>query len=478
MAGRRSRRRRQRDHSPRPNRFKTIMTDHTTLAPADALGLLDDVIRRAKAKGADAADAVLADTISLSHAQRLGQVEKLERSESQELGLRVLIGRRQAVVSSTVRSPAMLDELAERAIAMARAVPEDPYCGLADPERLADAATLPELDICDPAEPTAERLIELARRTEDAARAVDGVSNSEGASASWGYMSVALAGSNGFAGTYATTSNTLGVSVLAGSGTAMERDYEFAYTTYAEDLEAPESVGRKAGERAVRRLGPRKVASARAPVVYEPRISNGIVRHLSAAINGNAVARGTSFLRDRMGERIFPEAVSIVDDPYRRRGLKSRPFDGEGVAGERREVVADGRLTSWILDLRSARQLGLDTTGHATRSPSSPPSPTATNLYLEPGRMSPQELIAGIASGFYVTELLGMGVNMVTGDYSRGAGGFWIENGDLAYPVSELTIAGNLKDMFANLTAADDLEFRYGVNAPTLRIDGMTVAGR
>jgi PmbA protein len=317
-----------------------------------------------------------------------------------------------------------------------------------------------------------------ARRTEDAARAVDGVTNSEGAQASWGYARLALVGSNGFAGSYASTNTALGVSVLAGTGTAMERDYELAHAVYAEDLDQPETVGRKAGERAVRRLGPRKVASARAPVVYDPRIAGGVVRHLAAGINGNAVARGTSFLKDRMGERIFPAAITIVDDPYRRRGLRSRPFDGEGVAGERRQVVAEGRLTTWILDLRTARQLGLESTGHATRAPSSPPSPTTSNLYLEPGRQTPPELIADIESGLYVTELLGFGVNMVTGDYSRGAGGFWIENGEIAYPVSELTIAGNLKDMFAHLTAADDLEFRYGVNAPTLRIDGMTVAGR
>lgn len=447
-------------------------------AQAEALNMLDDLIKRARARGADAADALLVDSVSLSHAQRLGNPERLERAESQDLGLRVLVGRRQAVVSSTDRSRRSLDEAVDRALAMAATVPEDPYCGLAEPEALADTANLPKLDGCDPVAPPAETLIERARRTEDAARAVAGVTNSEGAEASWSRTGVALVGSNGFAGAYTATRHAIGVAVLAGSGTAMERDYEFSYAAHAADLEPPETVGRAAGEKAVRRLGPRKVASARAPVVYDPRVAGGIIRHLAAAINGAAIARGTSFLKDRMGERIFAAGVRVVDDPHRRRGLASKPFDGEGVRNRRRAVIDDGRLTTWILDLRSARQLGLETTGHASRGTSAPPSPGTTNLYLEPGAQTPEALIADIGSGFYVTELLGFGVNQVTGDYSRGAGGFWIEDGAIAYPVSELTIAGNLKDMFANLSAADDLKFRYATNAPTVRIDGMTVAGR
>ncbi len=447
-------------------------------ASAEGLDLLEDLIRRARARGADAADALLVQSVSLSHARRLGQLERMERAESQDLGLRVLVGRRQAVVSSSDRAPAMLDQMVDRALAMAAAVPEDPYCGLAEAEALADTAHPPDLDGRDPEEPAAATLIERARRTEDAARAVAGVTNSEGAEASWRRTAVALAGSNGFAGTYAVTRHGIGVSVLAGTGTGMERDYEFSTAAHGEDLEPPETVGRAAGEKAVKRLGPRKVQSTRAPVVYAPRVAGGMLRHLAGAINGAAIARGTSFLKDRMGERIFAEGVTVIDDPHRRRGLASKPFDGEGVANRRRAVIDDGRLTTWILDLGSARQLGLQTTGHASRGTSAPPSPGTTNLYLEPGVCSPEALIADIASGFYVTELLGFGVKLLTGDYSRGAGGFWIENGAIAYPVSELTIAGNLEHMFANLTAADDLEFRYATNAPTLRIDGMTIAGR
>ncbi len=454
------------------------MNDSALTSPDDILQLLTDLIGTARSNGADAADAVFVEGVSLSHAQRLGEVERLERSEGRDLGLRVLVGRRQAVVSTSDHAPNALKELVRRGLAMARAVPADPYCGLADPDLLAAPAALPDLDLCDPDEPGAETLIDRARRTEDAARSVDGITNSEGAEASWSRSAIYLAASNGFAGNYQVTRHNLGVSVLAGTGTEMERDYEFAHGVFADDLDSPESIGRKAGEKAVRRLNPRKAESATIPVVYDPRVSGGIVGHLAAAINGTAIARGTSFLKEKMGAQLFPAAVTIVDDPHRRRGLRSKPFDGEGVANRRREVVANGRLTTWILDLRSARQLGLQTTGHASRGTTSPPSPAASNLYLEPGAQSPAALIADIRAGMYVTELLGFGVNLVTGDYSRGAGGFWIENGEIAYPVSEVTIAGNLNDLFANLTAADDLEFRYATNAPTLRIDGMTLAGR
>ena len=439
------------------------------------LDLLSDLIAKAKAAGADACDAVLVEGISLSHSQRLGNPEHLERSEGIDLGLRVFVGRRQAITSSSDLSREALAELVERAVAMARVVPEDPFCGLAEPEQL--ATNLPDLDICDPREPAPETLIELAARTEEAARAVSGVTNSEGAEASWSHNSVAIAASNGFAGRYAISRHGLGVSVVAGAGTAMERDYDFASVVYGEDLTSPEEIGRSAGEKAVRRLNPRKVQTARVPVVYDPRVSNGLLGHLSGAISAAAVARGTSFLKDKLGKRIFPASVRVVDDPLRRRGLRSRPFDGEGVAGRRLNLIEDGVLTTWITDLRSARQLGTTTTGHGSRGTSAPPSPSPTNLYLEPGAVTPKELIAEIDSGFYVTELIGFGVNSVTGDYSRGASGYWIEGGELAYPVSEITVAGNLNEMFANITAADDLVFRYGTNAPTLRIDGMTVAG-
>jgi PmbA protein len=440
-----------------------------------SLGLLADLIGRATRAGADAADAVFVEGISLSLSQRLGEPESVERSEAADVGLRAFIGKRQAIVSSSDTSSDALDELVERAVAMARAVPEDPHCGLADEGLL--ASHFPDLDICERHEPTPERLAEMAGRAEDAARAVPGVTNSEGAEATWGLSTVAMAASNGFTGAYSRSHNGLSVSVLAGQGTAMERDYEYATAVFSGDLDSSEDVGRRAGEKAVARLNPRKIASAKVPVIYHPRVSRSLLGHLAGAINGSSVARGTTFLKDKLGQRIFPDAITIVDDPLRPRGLRSRPFDAEGLATERRNIVENGRLTTWIMDLRSARQLDMESSGHASRGTSSPPSPSPSNLYLEPGPLSPEDLIAGIESGFYITELIGFGVDGLTGDYSRGASGQWIENGEFAYPVSEVTVAGNLADMFANITAASDLEFRAGTNAPTVRVDGMTVAG-
>ncbi len=447
------------------------------MAEDDALDLLTDLLDRARAAGADAADAVLVDATSVSLAYRLGRPEHLERAESADLGLRVFQGRRQAIVASSERTPAALEALVERAVAMARVVPEDPYCGLAEPEQL--ARTLPELDSCDPHEPTPEELIAAVRRAEDTARAVEGVTNSEGAEAGWGRSRVAIAATNGLAQSYRVSHASLAVSVLAGdAGGGMERDYDYTGAVYWSDLRAAEDVGRVAGQRAVRRLGARKARTAQVPVVFDPRVARSLLGHLSGAINGAAVARGTSFLKDRLGTRVFAPGVTVVDDPHRRRGLRSKPCDGEGVANARREIVANGELTTWLLDLRSARQLGMATTGHAARGTSSPPSPAPTNLYLERGHVTPAEMIEEVREGFYITELFGMGVNNVTGDYSRGAAGFWIEGGALAYPVAEVTIAGNLKDMFRRLTPASDLVFRYGIDSPTVRVDGMTVAGR
>ena len=441
-----------------------------------ARSLLDDLLARAKALGADAADAMIVNSTALSHADRLGKTELLERSESRDLGLRVFFGKRQAVVSSNDWKAATLDDLVERAVAMAKAVPQDPYCGLADPDQLFRGAVL-DLDIFDPGEPAAKTLIERARTTEAAARDVSGVTNSEGAEASWSGTSVMIAASNGFSGGYAISRHGIGVSVIAGEGSDMESDYEFSSVVHGDDLDDPASVGRAAGMRAVKRLNPRKGPTVKVPVVYDPRVANGIIGHFAGAINGAAIARGTSFLKDAMDTKVFTDGVTIIDDPHRLRGLRSKPFDAEGLANDAMNLIEDGVLTRWILDLRASRQLGLGSTGRATRGVSGPPSPSTTNLYMAPGRLTPAALIADIESGFYVTGLMGFGIDGLTGDYSRGASGFWIEGGEIAYPISEMTIAGNLKDMFANLTPADDLEFRYGSNAPTLRIDGMTVAG-
>ncbi|WP_135081673.1 metallopeptidase TldD-related protein [Terasakiella sp. SH-1] len=440
------------------------------------LDLLNNLIEKAKKLGADQADAVLVSGTSLSLSQRLGKPESLERSEGQDMGLRVFIGKRQAIVSSSDFNKDSLDELAQRCVDMARVVPEDPHCGLADPDQL--ATEFPDVDGYDPYEPDEAQLIAWANEAEEAARAVEGVTNSEGAEAGWGRHDVAIAASNGLSHAYSSSGCSISASVLAGEGTGMERDYEYTSAVYAEDLDNPAEVGKKAGEKAVARLNPRKVETQQVPIIYSTRVSNGLLGHLNGAINGNSVARGTSFLKDMMDEKVFSDAITIVDDPHRKRGLRSKPIDGEGLANKKRNIVEQGVLKSWILDLRSARQLGLESTGHAARGTGSPPSPSTTNFYMEAGELSLKELMADIKQGFYVTELIGMGVNGVTGDYSRGAAGFWIENGEIVYPVSELTIAGNLKDMFRNLTPADDLEFKYGTNAPSLRIEGLTVAGQ
>ena len=442
----------------------------------DARNLLDDLLARAKKLGADAADALVVNSTSLSHAERLGKTENFERSESRDLGLRVFFGKQQAVASTNDWDAATLDDLVNRAVAMAKVVPEDPYCGLADPDRLMTAAP-PELDIFDPVEPEAEALIASAKAAEDAARAVSGVTNSEGAEASWSSNSVMLAASNGFSGGYDISRHGVGVSVIAGEGTLMERDYEFTSTVHNSDLDDPATVGRIAGERAVKRLNPRKGPTKKAPVIYDPRVSHGLIGHLAGAINGAGIARGTSFLKDAMGTKIFADGITIVDDPHRKRGLRSKPFDAEGLENAPINFIEDGVLMIWVLDLRAARQLGLESTARAARGVSGPPSPSVTNLYMEAGTATPKDLMADIKSGFYVTELMGFGIDGITGDYSRGAAGYWIENGEISYAVSEMTVAGNLKDMFLNLTPANDLTFRYGSNAPTVRVDGMTVAG-
>jgi len=437
--------------------------------------LLADLLKWAKDAGADSADALYVNGESISVAQRLGKREKLESSEGRDLGLRVFVGKRQAFVSSTDFAPKALRELAGRAVDMARVVPEDPVCGIAPEELL--ARSWPDLDLDDKGRPSAKKLLTMAAETEDAARAVKGVTNSEGAEAGWGRTSVVLAASNGFSGGYRRSGYSLSCAVLGGEGTGMERDYEWSSAVHFEDLMAPAKVGRNAGKFAVRRLNPRKAQSARVPVVYDRRVSGGLIGHLAGAINGRAVARGTSFLKDKMGERVFAAGIRILDNPLRKRGLGSRPFDAEGLPTRRDAVIDDGMLTTWLLDLAAARQLNLKPTGHASRGVSGPPSPTTSNFYLEKGKLSVDELIGDIKSGLYITDLIGFGVNGVTGDYSRGASGFWIENGKIAWPVSGITVAGNLKDMFLNLTPASDLQFKSSTNAPTVRIEGLTVAG-
>jgi len=438
--------------------------------------LAQRLVEAAKRAGADAADAVAVRGVSHGVEVRDGRVEESERSEGDDVGLRVLVGRRQAVVSTNDVSGDGVAKLAERAVAMARVAPEDKYVGLADASLL--ARDFPELDLLDPVTPSTAELEQRAQEAEAAGLAVTGVTKSGGASASSGIGGMVLVTSTGFHGSYLRSSQSISMTAISGEGTGMERDYDYTAAPHGADLDSPERVGRSAGERAVARANPRKVETCQVPVVYDPRVSGSLVGHLVGAINGASIARKTSFLKDKLRQQLFAENIRIIDDPLRKRGLRSQPFDAEGVVVKKTALIDRGILTTWLLDCATARELGLATTGHAHRGVSSSPSPGPYNLHLEPGAVTPAELISDIKQGFYVTDLIGSGVNGVTGDYSRGASGFWIENGRITYPVSEVTIAGHLLGMFKSLVAANDLEFRYGINAPTLRIEGLTLGGR
>ena len=431
----------------------------------------EDIVARARKAGADAADAVFSADTATEVSVRLGALEDVGRSEGQDLSLRVFVGDRSASVSTSDLDAGAMDALVERAVAMAREAPEDRWAGLAPAERLMKGAA-PDLDLDDGGAVEPATLKDRALAAEDAARGVAGVTNSEGGGASASRAVVALATSHGFAGSYAFTSYGVSASVLAGEGGGMQRDYAHHAARHFTALEDAAQIGVRAGERAVRRLNPAKLPSGPMPVVFDPRVGSSLLGHLIGAISGSAIARRTSFLLEALGTAVFAEGVTIQDDPHRPHGLRSRPFDGEGLAVSPLAIVEHGVLETWLLDSASARQLGLEPTGHAGRGG----GVTSSNLHMVAGATDVAGLIADIADGVYVTELIGMGVNGVTGDYSRGAAGYRIVGGEIAGPVAEFTVAGNLKDMFANLTPANDLEFRYGINVPTLRIDGMTVA--
>ena len=446
------------------------------LSPDQARERAADIVARARTAGADAADAVFAADAALEVSVRLGKLEDVGRSESAELGLRVFVGKRSASVSTTDLSDQALDTLVERAVAMAREAPEDSWAGLAPEARLMHGSP-PLLDIDDGGEASPESLRDAALAAEDAARVVPGVTNSEGGGASASRSVWALATSTGFAGAYAATGYGLSASVLGGEGAGMQRDYAHHSTRLRRHLESPEAIGARAGERAVARLNPGKLPSGSMPVVFDPRVGGSMLGHLIGAISGQAITRKTSFLLDALGTAVFGPHVTVRDDPHRPHGLRSRPFDGEGLPVSPTAVIEKGVLEGWLLDSASARQLGLEPTGHAARGVGGAPGVSTSNLYMEAGTVPVATLLADIADGVYVTELIGQGVNGVTGDYSRGAAGFRIVDGAMAGPVAEFTIAGNLKDMFRAIVPANDLEFRYGVNVPTLRVDGMTIAG-
>ena len=447
------------------------MIDHST-----ALARCEDLVALARSCGADAADAMARATASESVTMRLGQLEEVERSESEEIGLRVFVGKRSASINTSDFGEDGLKALAERAVQMARHAPEDPHAGLVAQDRLF-AGELPDLELNDPDQPDPATLRDAALATEDAARAVAGVTNSNGGSASASRAVVALATSNGFARGYAGSGFSISASMIAGEGNTMQTDHASRSARFRCDLPPPGDVGREAGTRAVARLNPVSMPSGKVPVVFAPRVGGGLLGHLLGAMSGPAIARQASFLLGHEDDALFDPAIRIVEQPLRPRGLRSRPFDGEGVTCTERALVENGRIFGWLTNVASADKLGLNLTGHASRSGGGAPGVSASNVHMEAGRVSPEGLMEDIADGLYVTSLFGQGVNPVTGDYSRGATGFRIRGGALAEPVAEITIAGNLLEMFIALTPADDLEMHRAINVPTLRVDGMTVAG-
>lgn len=439
------------------------------------IAILEGVLDDAKAAGATAADALWVESTDISVSQRLGVPEELERAESGGVGIRVFVGDKYALASSTDMSRGALGEAAQRAVAMAKASIADSH------SRIAQATEwgTPEdgLDMCDPSEPPLEWMREQCAIAEDAARSHEGITNSEGAQMSASRHRFMLASSVGKQHSYASSMLSLSVSVLGGQGDAMERDYAYSVARHRSDVRAADAIGHEAAQRTLKRLNPRKQTTQDVPIIFDPRVSKSLLSQFAAAISGASVARGTSFLKHKLGEQLFAAGVSIHDDPLRPRGLATRPLDAEGLANAPIALVQDGVLMQWLLDLRSASQLGLASNGRASRGLGSAPSPSSTNLHMCAGTQTPKQLIGEVQTGLYVTDTFGVGVNLITGDYSQGASGFWIENGDLAYPVSELTIAGHLLEMFASITLANDLQFEFATNAPTLRVDAMTVAG-
>jgi PmbA protein len=439
--------------------------------------LLQDVVAKARAAGADAAEAVFAERQSLSVTVRLGELEEVEREESRDLGLRVFVGKRQATVSGSDVSAEGRAKLIERVVAMAKLAPEEPYAGLAPVERLA-RGPMPDLDLFDDSEPDAEALEAMALTAEDACRAIPGVSNSDSSSASWSTGAWRLVTSTGFYGEHRASSFGLGTGAIAGEGASMERSGEGRQTRWRSDLPDAAEIGAVAGRRAVARLGARKIASTKAPVIFENRIAASTLGPLIGAIAGPSVARGVSFLKSKLGEQVFSKAVTLTDDPHRMRGLGSSPFDDEGVANKTTNLIDAGVLTTWLLNSATARQLGLETTGHASRGLAGPPGVSTSNLTLQPGELDQAGLMREAGAGLLVTNLFGPSLNANTGDWSVGCSGFWFEDGEIAYPVSEITVAGNLLDVYGRVVPGSDLEFRGSANSPSLLIDALAIAGK
>ncbi len=444
----------------------------------DLASLAGAMLDAAKTAGADAADALVVDGTSLSVDVLNGQLEQAERAEGIEIGLRVMVGMRQASVSASDTRPETLREMAERAVGMAQLAPEDPTIGLADTGALSSVRNADALDLEDPSDdPVPQALEAAALRAEAAALAIEGVSQVQSASAGFSRRHIHLAATNGFSGGYGRSSHGLSCVAITGEGLAMERDYFGDSRTHASDLMEPEDVGRIAAERTVERAGARKPPTGAFPVVYHERISSSLIGHLLTATNGSSIARGASWARDLQGERVLPEGLSLIEDPLRVRVGGSRPFDAEGLATARREIVSDGVLTGWTLDLATARKLGLSSTANAARGTGGPPSPSVSNVSLTQGDQTLEELLAEMGTGLLITSMIGSSISATTGDYSRGASGFWVENGELAYPVNECTVAGNLRDMLASITPANDARLHLSRVVPSLRVEGLTIAG-
>jgi PmbA protein len=439
--------------------------------------LLHEVVAAALSAGADAAEAVLANRQSLSVTVRLGALEEVEREEARDLGVRVFVGQKQASVSGSNLSAEARARLVERVVAMARLAPDEPYAGLAAQDRLAHGPVA-DLELFDPTEPEAESLEALARAAEAAARDIPGVTNSDGGSAGWSASRWRLVTSSGFSGLHEASGFSLSASAIAGEGSGMERAGEGRSLRWREDLPAAETIGAEAGRRAVARLGGRKIDSTTAPVIFENRIATSLIGPMIGAIAGPSIARGTSFLKDKLGQAVFSPAITITEDPHRLRGLGSSPFDDEGVANLRRALVDRGVLTTWLLNTASARQLGLETTGHASRGLAGPPGVGTTNVTVEPGTRDLAGLMKDAGSGLFVTSMFGPSLNANTGDWSVGVSGLWFEGGEAAYPVTEITVAGNLIDIYQRMVVGADLEIRGSSNSPSVLIDALAIAGR
>jgi len=440
--------------------------------------LSDQILQAAKQAGADAADAIAVDGTSLSITVREGALEHAERSEGIDIGLRVFVGQRQACVSSSDTKPDTLVQMAERAVAMANEAPEDPHAGLADPAQLTTNTATEALELYDPSEePDPAALQEDATCAEAAALRNEGVSQVQSASAGYGRRRIHLAATNGFSAGYARSDRALSCVAISGTGAGMERDYDYDSRVFQGDMRDAEEIGRSAAARAVERSGAKKPQTGAFPVLFDERVASTLIGSLLQATNGMMIARGSSWLRDAVGEQVLPKGLSVIEDPHRKRVTGSRLFDAEGLATSQRAIVDDGVLTGWTLDLATARKLGMESTANAARGTGAPPSPSLTNVALTQGKKSRDDLVRDMGTGLLVTSMIGSTINPNTGDYSRGAAGFWVENGEITYPVNECTVAGNLRDMLMTIVPANDGRAHLSRIVPSLLVEGLTLAG-